>query len=136
MTTPATPQEPVPTGAVRRLLTRNRSVLFGYLLVLVLAAAGEMVSRGFLRISHIDELIITGGFIALVGLGQTFVILTGGVDLSIPWVLNAAAIYLTLWAKGDSAKMVWIVPVLLAGARWSAQSTASGSRSSAYRRSS
>ena len=119
MTTPATPPSPPVTpaaGSVRRMLARNRPVLFGYLLVLVLAADGEIVSRGFLRVNHIDELIITGGFIALVGLGQTFVILTGGVDLSIPWVLNAAAVYLTLWAKGDSAKMVWIVPVLLAGA--------------------
>jgi ribose transport system permease protein len=112
---PAAPAA-VPATSLRRALGRNRSVLFGYLLVLVLAAAGEIVSRGFLRVNHIDELIISGGFIALVGLGQTFVILTGGVDLSIPWVLNASAIYLTLWASGDSAKMVWIVPVLLGGA--------------------
>ena len=102
--------------AVTRSLSRNRAILFGYLLVVVLAIAGEIVSSGFLRINHIDELIITGGFIALVGVGQTFVILTGGVDLSIPWVLNASAVFLTLWAKGDSAKMVWIVPVLLGGA--------------------
>jgi ribose transport system permease protein len=100
---------------ITRSLSRNRAVLFGYLLVVILAIAGEIVSRGFLHIDHIDQLIISGGFIALVGLGQTFVILTGGVDLSIPWVLNAAAVFLTIWAKGDSARMVWIVPVLLAG---------------------
>lgn len=110
--TPAAPR-PSATSA-RRTLMRNRSVLFAYLLVVVLALAGELVSRGFLQVNHIDELLITGGFIALVGLGQTFVILTGGVDLSIPWVLNAAAVYLTLWARGDSAKMAWIVPVLVA----------------------
>ncbi len=104
-----------PMTGVRRTLTRNRAVLLGYLLVVVLAIAGEIVSSGFLHISHIDQLIISGGFIALVGLGQTFVILTGGVDLSIPWVLNAAAVFLTLWAKGDSGKMAWIVPLLLVG---------------------
>ena len=103
------------TTTVTRTLTRNRAVLFGYLLVVILAVAGEIVSSGFLRINHIDELIITGGFIALVGVGQTFVILTGGVDLSIPWVLNASAVFLTLWANGDSARMAWIVPVLLVG---------------------
>lgn len=102
-------------STVTRSLARNRAVLFAYLLVVLLAIAGEIISGGFLRISHIDELIISGGFIALVGLGQTFVILTGGVDLSIPWVLNAAAVFLTLWAKGDSARMAWIVPVLLVG---------------------
>jgi ribose transport system permease protein len=113
--TPAS-KAPAPADLLRRTLAKNRPVLFGYLLVLLLAGAGEIVSRGFLRVNHIDELVISGGFIALVGLGQTFVILTGGVDLSIPWVLNASAIYLTLWANGDSAKMVWIVPALLAGA--------------------
>jgi len=81
-----------PVRPLVRTLARNRAILLAYLLVILLAIAGEVVSRGFLHISHIDELIITGGFIALVGLGQTFVILTGGVDLSIPWVLNAAAV--------------------------------------------
>ena len=100
---------------VTRSLSRNRAILFGYLLVVVLAIVGEIVSSGFLRINHIDELIIPGGFIALVGVGQTFVILTGGVDLSIPWVLNASAVFLTLWAKGDSAKMAWRTD---SGRRW------------------
>jgi ribose transport system permease protein len=104
-----------PVRPLARAFARNRAILLAYVLVILLAIAGEVVSRGFLHVSHIDELIITGGFIALVGLGQTFVILTGGVDLSIPWVLNAAAVYLTLWANGDSAKMIWIAPVLLIG---------------------
>jgi ribose transport system permease protein len=115
MTAQPAPGPGQPVRPLVRTLARNRAILLAYLLVILLAIAGEVVSRGFLHISHIDELIITGGFIALVGLGQTFVILTGGVDLSIPWVLNAAAVYLTLWANGDSAKMIWIAPVLLIG---------------------
>ncbi len=102
--------------SITTAFTKHRAILFGYLLVAILAIAGEIVSRGFLHVDHIDQIIITGGFIALVGLGQTFVILTGGVDLSIPWVLNAAAVFLTIWAKGDSSRMTWIVPALLAGA--------------------
>jgi ribose/xylose/arabinose/galactoside ABC-type transport system permease subunit len=39
----------------------------------------------------------------------------GGVDLSIPWVLNASAVLLTIWANGSNSKTLWLFPVLLAG---------------------
>jgi ribose transport system permease protein len=100
---------------MRRLLLQNKPVVAAYVLVLVLAAVGEIIAPGFLGISHIDQLIIEATFTALVALGQTFVILTGGVDLSIPWVLNGAAVLLTTFAHGDSVKMAWLIPVLLAG---------------------
>ncbi|MGO9584316.1 MAG: ABC transporter permease subunit [Acidimicrobiales bacterium] len=104
-------------GAIqlRRLLRRNRPVLYAYGLLLALALIGQVITGGFLAPSHIDELIITGAFIAFVACGQTFVILTGGVDLSIPWTLNGAAVLLTLWAGGDSARMIWLVPLLIVG---------------------
>lgn len=100
---------------LKRLLLRNRPVLYAYALLIVLALVGEIVTRGFLTPSHIDELIITGAFIAFVALGQTFAILSGGIDLSIPWVLNSSAVLLTLWAKGSSVRMIWLVPVLIVG---------------------
>ena len=103
------------TGAVRPLLARNRAVVLAYVLVIVLAVFGEIVTTGFLSVSHVDQLLIEASFIALVAVGQTFVILSGGIDLSIPWVLNAAAVLLTIWANGSNTKTLWLFPVLLAG---------------------
>jgi len=100
---------------MKSLLARNRPVVAAYALVLVLAVAGEIIAPGFLRISHVDQLVIEATFTAFVALGQGFVILTGGIDLSIPWVLNGAAVLLTTFAGGSSAKMAWLVPLLLAG---------------------
>jgi ribose transport system permease protein len=100
---------------MRQALSRNRPVVAAYALVLVLAVAGEIIAPGFLRVSHLDQLVIEGSFTAIVALGQLFVILTGGVDLSIPWVLNGAAVLLTTFAHGSSARMAWLIPVLLAG---------------------
>jgi ribose transport system permease protein len=105
----------VNTAAVRPLLARNRAVVLAYVLVIVLAVFGEIVTTGFLSVSHVDQLLIEASFIALVAVGQTFVILSGGVDLSIPWVLNAAAVLLTIWANGSNTKTLWLFPVLLAG---------------------
>jgi ribose transport system permease protein len=100
---------------VKRLLARNRPIVAAYALVLALAVVGEIIAPGFLRISHDDQLVIEATFTAIVALGQTFVILTGGVDLSIPWVLNGSAVLLTIFADGSNAKMAWLIPILLVG---------------------
>ncbi|MGD0809701.1 MAG: ABC transporter permease [Acidimicrobiales bacterium] len=99
----------------RPAFERNRPILLAYALVVVLAIFGELVAGGFLSASHIDQLLIEASFIAFVALGQLFVIMSGGIDLSIPWVLNGAAVLLTIWANGSDGKTLWLFPVLLAG---------------------
>lgn len=94
---------------------RNRAILFAYALVIVLAILGELIAGGFLAVSHVDQLLIEASFIAFVALGQSFVILSGGIDLSIPWVLNASAVLLSIWANGSNGKTIWLFPLLLAG---------------------
>jgi ribose transport system permease protein len=99
----------------RPVFERNRAILLAYALVIVLAIFGELVAGGFLSTSHIDQLLIEASFIAFVALGQSFVIMSGGIDLSIPWVLNGAAVLLTIFANGSNGKTLWLFPVLLAG---------------------
>ena len=43
------------------------------------------------------------------------VIVGGGIDLSVPWVLNSAAILVTAFAGGSDAALLWAVPLILAG---------------------
>lgn len=50
----------------------------------------------------------------LVAAGQTFVILIGGIDLSVPWVLNAMAVLLTTTSLGLDSRAWWVVPLVLA----------------------
>ena len=45
-------------------------------------------------------------FIGIVAIGQTFVIIGGGIDLSVPWVLNCAAILMTLMAQGQNQPLL------------------------------
>jgi ribose transport system permease protein len=97
----------------RGTLQRQRPILLAYLFVAVLAIIGEIVTRAFLETRSVDELIIEASIVAFVAIGQTFVILTGGIDLSIPWVLNGAATLLTLWTSGGNAKVYWVVPLVL-----------------------
>lgn len=97
-----------------RRLAGNRSILFAYFGALILFAATSAFSTGFASADHIRILLIQASFIGIVALGQTFVILGGGIDLSIPWTLNGAAILMTLFANGKDGPLLWAIPLVLA----------------------
>jgi ribose transport system permease protein len=99
------------------LMSRHRAILLAYLGMIVLLLLTSVVSPGFLAGSHLRTLTVLAAFIGIVALGQTFVIIGGGIDLSVPWVLNCAAILVTMTAKGQNAPLLYAVPlILIAGA--------------------
>ena len=69
----------------------DRKVLYGFAAAVAVFVVGELVKPGFASASGIQEVLQIASFVGLVAAGQTFVILVGGIDLSVPWVLNAAA---------------------------------------------
>jgi ribose transport system permease protein len=98
-------------------LSRHRAILLAYLGMIVLLLLTSLVSPGFLSLSHLRTLSVLAAFIGIVALGQTFVIIGGGIDLSVPWVLNCAAILMTLMAKGQNGPLYYAIPlILVAGA--------------------
>ena len=119
-----------------RRLSGNRSIVLAYFGAIALFAATSAFSTGFASANHMRILLIQASFIGIVALGQTFVILGGGIDLSIPWTLNGAAILMTIFANGKNGPLIWAIPLVLAMGALSACSTASGSPCSASRRSS
>jgi ribose transport system permease protein len=94
-------------------LERHRAILLAYLGVMVLLLLTSLVSPGFLAPAHLRSTVVLAAFIGIVALGQTFVIIGGGIDLSIPWVLNAAAVLVTMIAKGQDGPLFWAVPLIL-----------------------
>src|SRR5262245_47928726 len=50
-------------------------------------------------------MLVVASFIGFVAAGQMLVVLVGGIDLSIPWVLNGAAIVLTTTSLGQSGRL-------------------------------
>jgi ribose transport system permease protein len=98
----------------RQWLRRNQATLLAYAMAIALFLVTSAFAHGFATWNHTRVLLVQACFIGIVGLGQTFVILGGGVDLSVPWMLNATATLLTLWCHGQAANLVWVLPVLLA----------------------
>ena len=96
-------------------LARNRLIVLAYAGMVVLLLVTAMFSPGFLSASNMRSTVILASFVGIVALGQTFVIIGGGVDLSIPWVLNSAAIVMALLCGSQNAPLLWVVPFVLAG---------------------
>ena len=74
---------------------RNRLIVLAYLAMIVLLLVTSLFSPGFLSESNLRSTVVLAAFVGIVALGQTFVIIGGGIDLSLPWVLNCAAILMT-----------------------------------------
>ena len=100
-------------SAVLRQLGRHRSILLAYAGALVLFGVTSAFSPGFASENHIRVLLIQASFIGIVALGQSFVIMAGGIDLSVPWTLNGAAILVTLFAEGKNEPLLWAIPLVL-----------------------
>lgn len=96
-------------------VSRNRLILLAYAGMVVLLLVTAMFSPGFLSESNLRSTVVLAAFVGIVALGQTFVIIGGGIDLSIPWVLNSAAIVMALLCGSQDAPLVWVVPLVLAG---------------------
>jgi ribose transport system permease protein len=92
----------------------HRGILVAYLATIALLLFTSLVSTGFLAGAHLRSMVLLAAFIGIVALGQTFVIIGGGIDLSVPWVLNGAAVFVTLFAHGHNEPLFWAAPLLLA----------------------
>ncbi len=95
-------------------MSRYRATLLAYAGALLLFTLTSLYSPGFAAPSHLRTLAVVSAFTGIVALGQTLVIIGGGIDLSVPWVLNSAAILVTLIANGADAPLLWAAPAIVA----------------------
>lgn len=70
-------------------------------LTLCLFVAALWMFPSFDSFNHISEITQLMGFVGLVAFGQTFVILLGGIDLSVPWMMTMGGVLVAAWASGS-----------------------------------
>jgi ribose transport system permease protein len=98
------------SGPVARstFVRRNRGVLVAYGIVVVLFIVGTIHSSDYAGIDNIRSLLIYGSTIGIAAFGQGLCILTGGIDLSIPWTMTGAAVLSAELANGRTGGLSWI----------------------------
>ena len=72
-----------------------------------------MLGNALFSWTYYNSLIVLGSFLAILALGQGTVILTGGLDLSLPWTIAFCGILCAGLLKGSDAAMVYAVPLTL-----------------------
>jgi ribose transport system permease protein len=95
----------VPRRWLGELAPGTRQVVYACGAAAAVLAVGAIVHRGFASGSSLRAMLIVASFIGFVGAGQMLVVLVGGIDLSVPWVLNGAAIVLTTTSLGQASRL-------------------------------
>jgi ribose transport system permease protein len=90
-----------------RLSLDARRIVYAALAAVLLFAVGAIVRPGFASPDSVSAVLVVASFVGLVAAGQMFVILIGGIDLSVPWVLNGAAILLVTSSLGQDGRAWW-----------------------------
>ncbi len=91
----------------------RRRILYAYAAAVLLFVVGNWVRPGFASAAGVQAVLVIASFVGVVAAGQTFVILIGGIDLSVPWVLNAGAIAMVTTSLGQDARAPLAIVVTL-----------------------
>ncbi len=94
---PETSRERSGVSSLKRL--HGKSYLL--LVLLVIIAAGHVVSPNFLTVRNAGNMVAFSSIIALLAVGQFYVILTGGIDLSVGAVLALSTVIAALLLRTE-----------------------------------
>jgi ribose transport system permease protein len=95
------------------LTADRRRILYAFGAVVLVFLVGELLKPGFASPHGIEAILEIASFVGFVAAGQAFVVLIGGIDLSVPWVLNGAAILLVTSSLGRDGRALTAVALTL-----------------------
>lgn len=117
-TTPAPSESGTPgPSAIRRLLSgpagRNLGLVIALLLLVIVgwATAGSR----FMNLDNVETIVRYGSILGVVAIGTTFVITSGGIDLSVGSVMGLTSVVASLsWVQNAANQSTWLLMVVVA----------------------
>ena len=98
-------------------LRRHASLLIVYGLILILGIYASLASPNFLTDRNIFNVLRTGAFLGTVAIAETFVIISGGIDLSVGSVIKLSVLMSAILMNGKPENIgVAVVATLAMGA--------------------
>jgi ribose transport system permease protein len=92
-----------------------RFTLPAYICFAIVVLATQLVfGNALFSWQYYGSLIVLSSFLAILALGQGAVILTGGLDLSLPWSIALCGILLAGMVKGSDTALIYALPAVLA----------------------
>ena len=90
-----------------------KSTVLVYAILVALLIVSEIISPGFLAPSHMESIIRQSAFIGIVCVGQTLVILTGGIDLSVSFSITLLNLVAAQMIDGQDENLLAAAAVVL-----------------------
>ena len=75
--------------------------------LVVLVIIGSFLATGFATSANLLTLVSLSAYLGIAAIGETIVMLTGGIDLSIAWTITASSIVFTGVTQGDPSRL-WL----------------------------
>jgi ribose transport system permease protein len=98
----------------RRLTVQTVVNVVPYLLVAVLFGVNTLVIDGYVTKANMISLLIQASFLGMASLGQTLVVIVGGIDLSVPAVIGMGDVVATqLYGNGIPFGVVMLILLAL-----------------------
>ena len=95
-----------------RYVAENKSAFIGMTALIGLFIVGSIVVDGFFSTINMKSMLVFAAFLGLACLGQTLVVLLGGLDLSIPFIIGSANIGL-MYLFGFEGLPNWIAVICI-----------------------
>ena len=90
-----------------------RHALPSYFCFVAVVVVTELwLGSAVLHWSYWNSLIVLSSFLAILALGQGTVILTGGLDLCVPWMIGLSGILLAGMVQGSDKAMIYALPAV------------------------
>jgi len=104
------------TGILDRVsaVVGNKIILLLFALIVGLFVLGEIVSSGFLAFDHVGAVLRTASFLGIVAIGQTIVILTAGIDLSVGPLITMGNVFTCMFMNGLNENTLWSLLAIVA----------------------
>ncbi|MGA2765845.1 MAG: ABC transporter permease [Spirochaetia bacterium] len=88
-------------------------LLSSWAFIAVLVGFSAIFVGHLLSPQGMNSILLLTSMMAMASLAQGFVILVGGIDLSIPMIAAYAGIFLNWFARNQDGPLVWLIPVVL-----------------------
>lgn len=109
------PRAAAQTAPMPSWIDRNKEILRyiipAYVGLAIVLVVTQLVYGRPLSFGYVNSLIVLSSFLAILALGQGAVILTGGLDLSIPWTIGFCGILVAGLVRGADEVALWAVPL-------------------------
>lgn len=104
----------MPAFAVRHAETLRYALPAYICFVAVVIITQLWLGNAMLNPIYWNSLVVLSSFLVILALGQGTVILTGGLDLSVPWTIGLCGILLAGMVKGSDVALIYALPAVIA----------------------